>query len=93
MDRLCFIRRAKSLGFSLEEIGELLQLNATKGSRSSVKQLAQHRLSDLNQKIAELTVIRDALASLVHQCNGEGPLKGCPIIENVVGHPTHHKEN
>jgi Hg(II)-responsive transcriptional regulator len=86
VERLRFIRRAKGLGFSLEEISELLELNATKGSRASVKKLAQHRLSDLNQKISELTAIRDALATLVHQCSGEGSLKGCPIIESVLAH-------
>lgn len=90
IDRLRFIRRAKGLGFSLDEIGELLHLNAAKGSRASVKKLAQQRLSDLNQKIAEMTVIRDTLAALVHQCNGEGSLKGCPIIESVLAHETRH---
>jgi Hg(II)-responsive transcriptional regulator len=90
VERLRFIRRAKGLGFSLEEIGELLDLNATRGSRASVKKLAQHRLSDLNQKISELTAIRDALAALVQQCNGEGSLKGCPIIEGVLAHETRH---
>ncbi len=90
VDRLRFIRRAKGLGFSLDEIAELLKLNAAQGNRASVKKLAQHRLSDLNQKISEMTAIRDALAALVHQCSGEGSLKGCPIIEGVLAHETKH---
>lgn len=90
VERLRFIRRAKGLGFSLEEIGELLDLNATKGSRASVKKLAEHRLFDLNQKISEMTAIRDALAALVNQCSGEGSLKGCPIIEGVLANETKH---
>ena len=86
VDRLRFIRRAKALGFSLDEIAELLKLNEAKGSRASVRKLAEHRLGDLNRKIAEMTVIRDALADLVSQCSGHGSLKGCPIIEGVLSH-------
>ncbi|HUP91064.1 MAG TPA: MerR family DNA-binding protein [Solimonas sp.] len=83
-DRLRFIRRAKALGFSLEEIAELLLLNAGTGSRASVRRLAQRRLDDLNHKIDEMTSIRDALSQLVRRCSGDGPVKGCPIIESVV---------
>lgn len=83
-DRLRFIRRAKALGFSLEEIAELLQLNAGKGTRASVRRLAQRRLDDLSQKIHEMTAIRDALSHLVKRCSGDGPVAGCPIIEGVL---------
>ena len=83
-DRLRFIRRAKALGFSLEEIAELLALNAARGSRASVKKLAQRRLDDLESKITQMSAIRDALAQLVRRCSGDGPVKGCPIIEGVL---------
>lgn len=83
-DRLRFIRRSKALGFSLEEIAELLMLNAGKGSRASVRKLAQRRLNDLSRKIKEMTAIRDALARHVRHCSGDGPVKGCPIIEAVL---------
>ena len=83
-DRLRFIRRAKAVGFSLDEIAELLQLNAGKGTRASVRKLAQHRLDDLNQKLEEMTAIRDALSHLVKRCSGDGPVSGCPIIEGVL---------
>jgi MerR family copper efflux transcriptional regulator len=83
-DRLRFIRRAKALGFSLDEITELLQLNSGKGTRASVRKLAQRRLDDLNQKLAEMTAIRDALAHLIKRCSGDGPVSGCPIIEGVL---------
>lgn len=89
VDRLRFIRRAKMLGFRLEEIAELMNLNAAKGSRASVKRLAEHRLADLDQKLREMTAIRDALASLVKRCSGEGSIKGCPIIAGVLAHDTH----
>lgn len=86
-DRLRFIRRAKALGFSLEEIAQLLQLNAARGSRAAVRKLAEQRLADLEQKIRELSAIRDALAHLVRRCSGRGALAGCPIIENVLAQP------
>lgn len=83
-DRVRFIRRAKALGFSLAEIAELLQLNAGGGSRVAVRQLAQRRLDDLDQKLRESSAIRDALARLVRRCSGTGPVAGCPIIEDVL---------
>lgn len=82
--RLRFIRRAKLLGFNLEEISELQKLNAGGGNRAGVKHLAELRLADLNRKLRELTAIRDALATLVKRCSGQGSLKGCPIIEGVL---------
>lgn len=89
VERLHFIRRAKRLGFSLEEIAELLRLNAGQGGRAQVRQLAQRRLDDLDQKLRELGAIRSALAGLVRRCSGQGPLKGCPIIENVLAEGGH----
>ena len=82
--RLRFIRRAKALGFSLEEISELLALSAGKGGRGTVKALADRRLRDLEQKIRELSAMRDALAHYAHRCSGTGPVSGCPIIEAVL---------
>jgi len=85
--RLRFIRRAKALGFSLDEIAELLRLSQGRGGRAGVKALAQRRLADLEAKIRELTVFRDTLAHYVHECSGHGPVEGCPIIEAVLSSP------
>ena len=82
--RLRFIRRAKALGFSLDEIAELLRLAEGKGGRAGVKALALKRLHDLEQKIRELTVFRDTLAQYAHACSGHGPVAGCPIVEAVL---------
>ena len=84
VERLRFIRRAKALGFSLDEIRELLRLSEGKGSRAGVKALAERRLRDLERKIRELTVFRDTLARYAKQCSGNGPVQGCPIIGAVV---------
>jgi DNA-binding transcriptional MerR regulator len=85
--RLRFIRRAKALGFSLEEIAQLLRLAAGKGGRAGVKALAERRIADLQRRIGQLTVMRDALAHYAHECSGHGPVEGCPIIEAVLSTP------
>lgn len=85
IDRLRFIHRAKALGFTLEEIAQLLQLNDGKGRRRDVKAIAARRLEALDEKLAELTRIRHALAHRVHACDAEGPLAGCPIIAALIG--------
>lgn len=85
--RLRFIRRAKALGFSLDEVTELLRLSEGKGGRAGVKALAQRRLEDLESKIRELTVFRDTLARYTHACSGHGAVEGCPIIEAVLASP------
>jgi MerR family transcriptional regulator, copper efflux regulator len=82
--RIRFIRRAKSLGFSLEEIGELLRLNDGDGRRTAVRAIAARRLADIEQRIAEFVRIRDALLTLVGQCHGDGALDSCPIIDAML---------
>ena len=79
--RLGFVRRAKSLGFSLAEIRELLGLADPTGDRARVKTLAQHKLAEIDRRIEELRRMRMALADLDRQCSGHGPVEGCPIIE------------
>lgn len=86
VDRLRFIRRAKTLGFTLEEIADLLVLSTGNGSRADVKAIADRRLGDLTRKINELTAVRDTLARYTHRCSGHGPVAGCPIIEAVLTH-------
>jgi DNA-binding transcriptional MerR regulator len=93
LGRLRFIRRAKALGFSLDEIAELLRLSEGKGGRAGVKALAQRRLGDLEQRIAELTVFRDTLARYVRACSGHGAVDGCPIIEAVVAHTSQEQDD
>ena len=80
-DRLRFIQRAKRLGFSLDEIGDLLALQQTNADRSEIKTLTRHKLADLDQRIADLQRMRAVLAELDTRCSGHGPAEGCPIIE------------
>lgn len=85
--RLQFIRRAKALGFSLDEIRELLSLQDGHGDRAQAKQLAEHKLEQVRARIDELVRMERALAVMHAQCSGQGPVQGCPIIETLAGHP------
>ncbi|SRR5258706_10075300 len=83
-ERLRFVRRAKALGFSLDEVAELLRLNDGGGRRKAVRAVAEKRLAQIEQRLAELERIRKSLRHLLHECHGDGPLEGCPIIEAVL---------
>ena len=93
LERLRFIRGAKALGFSLEEIRELHRLSSAEGQRADVRALAAHRLQDVETRLRELQAIRDVLAELVTQCSGQGPIAGCPIMETVIGSNKRTVEN
>ena len=84
--QLSFIRRARALGFSIDEIRDLLRLWAD-GKRSSaeVKRLALEHIKDLNGRIAVLQEMRDTLAKLANSCDGNHR-PNCPIIESLEGH-------
>ena len=76
--RLRFIRSAQAAGFTLEQIAELLALDAT-DDRARARQLAAERVRALDAKIAELKAARDALSRLAREC-GDGSAGPCPII-------------
>jgi MerR family transcriptional regulator, mercuric resistance operon regulatory protein len=76
--RLRFIRQAQTAGFTLEEIRELLELDAGE-DRSRARELAKARIEALDAKIADLQRARDALRRLASEC-GEGSTGPCPIL-------------
>ncbi|WP_164079137.1 MerR family DNA-binding protein, partial [Stenotrophomonas maltophilia] len=65
--RLRFIRSAQAAGFTLEQIGELLALDAT-DDRARARQLAGERIAELDAKIEELERVRASLRRLAHEC-------------------------
>jgi MerR family copper efflux transcriptional regulator len=79
--RLDFIRRAKDLGFTLEEIIALLGLQDTAGSKAAVKKLTRRKLEQIDSKMQDLTRMREVLSALEHDCAGTGDVRTCPIIE------------
>ena len=84
--QLRFIRRAKQLGFTLEEIRELLALSADRQRGvKAVKKRAQERLAAIDQRIVELQRVRDGLAQLVESCPGHGAPEQCPILQALSG--------
>jgi MerR family transcriptional regulator, mercuric resistance operon regulatory protein len=76
--RLRFIRQAQAAGFTLEQIKELLDLDAGE-DRSRARELARSRIQALDDKITELKRARDALRRLAAEC-GEGRKGPCPIL-------------
>ena len=79
--RLRFIRRAKELGFTLKEIRELLDLRHRPGtSKAEIRARSEAKINDIEERIAALSRMRDALARLVESCDGHGPADDCPII-------------
>jgi MerR family mercuric resistance operon transcriptional regulator len=76
--RLRFIRSAQAAGFTLEQIGELLELD-DRDDRPQARALARERIEALDAKIAELTRARDSLNKLAHEC-GKGAAGPCPIL-------------
>ena len=76
--RLRFIRQAQTAGFTLEEIKELLDLDAGE-DRSRARTLAARRIEALDAKIAELERARGALQRLATEC-GKGGSGPCPIL-------------
>lgn len=84
--QLRFIRRAKNLGFTLEEIRELLALSADRQRGvKAVKQRAQQRLAEIEARIAELQRVRAGLAQLIEVCPGHGKPEQCPILRALDG--------
>ncbi len=76
--RLRFIRQAQSAGFTLEEIRELLDLDAGE-DRGRARELAKARIEALDAKLADLQRARDALRRLAREC-GAGSTGPCPIL-------------
>jgi len=84
--RLRFVRRAKQLGFTLQEIRELLDLTASASDdMAGLNVRAQAKLDDVNARIDELVRVRDALQQLVAACPGHGALERCPIMAALSG--------
>ena len=82
--RLRFIKRAQELGFSLNEIRELLSLRMKQGAKSTdIRARAQAKIADIDQKIRALQGMKKALRRLAERCDGCSPLAECPILESL----------
>lgn len=79
VERVRFIKRAQVLGFTLEEIGSLLDLDQAH-SCAQTRDLAAHKLVVIESKLADLRAMRKALTSLLRQCDTGTAARACPII-------------
>ena len=78
--RVRFIKRAQALGFTLDEVGALLLLDAA-CSCSETRGLAARKLTLIEKKMSDLAAMQKALDSLVQQCDAGGDSSACPIID------------
>jgi Cu(I)-responsive transcriptional regulator len=85
LHRLRFIRRARTLGFSMKQIAELMALwNDRARPSAKVKQLALSHVAELDAKIAELQAMQRTLLALASTCQGDAR-PDCPILDDLAG--------
>jgi len=83
MQTLAFIKRARHLGFSVEEVRDLLDLWRDRSRKSAtVKAMAARQIEALERKIEQLHVMRKALSDLVRRCHGDAR-PDCPILDDL----------
>lgn len=80
LERLAFVRRAQGMGFSLDEIGELMQLNDMT-DHLQARRLAEAKIATISERIAHLQQMQHALQHLVKTCK---PGQPCPIIDMAL---------
>ena len=84
LERLSFIRRGRDLGFSLEEVRELLRLSDDRSqSCAEVDRIARLHLTEIERKVADLGALRRELKQLIDQCD-HGTIDECRIIEALA---------
>ena len=79
-ERIRFIKRAQELGFSLDEIGNLLLLEDS-DDRKAIRHVAQERLTQVRSKLEDLHRMETMLAQMIHACESASEQAQCPIIQ------------
>lgn len=83
VDRIRFIKRAQQLGFSLQEISELLELGD--GHCDDVRHRAEEKRTIIDQQIKDLQNLQETLDTLIQACQCDGDTSHCPIVETLAG--------
>lgn len=84
VDRISFIKRAKELGFTLNEINELLQLRLDpEGNCDEVRRRAEQKIVDIESKLRQLRAMKRAISKLVRACAHDRQPDRCPILESL----------
>jgi MerR family mercuric resistance operon transcriptional regulator len=81
--RVRFIKRAQALGFTLEEVSTLLDLDEARAC-AETRELAAHKLQVIEEKLADLKAMHKALTALLHQCAAGATKGNCPIIHALA---------
>ncbi len=92
-NRLRFIKRAKQLGFTLNEIKDLLALSQNPhATKADIKATTEKKAKDIEQKIHDLSKMLQAITHLVDLCDGHGSADECPILQSLTDDEdkTHH---
>ncbi|GAA4353353.1 Hg(II)-responsive transcriptional regulator [Kangiella taiwanensis] len=84
LSRIRFIKRAQELGFSLDEIANLLILEES--SCQEVQSIASHKLASIRDKMADLRRLESSLNDLLKQCANNSEQTHCPIITSLLPH-------
>ena len=83
--RLTFLRRARGLGFSIENCRQLMALYRDKGRTShDVREIAKSHVVAIEEKVRELESMRATLQKLIHACHGD-ERPDCPILDDMAG--------
>lgn len=84
--RLRFIKRAQELGFSLDEIRELLAFRVRpRAARAEIRARVEAKIADIDRKIRDLTEMKSVLRQLNERCDSCGPTAACPILRSLDG--------
>ena len=86
IDRIRFVKKAQVLGFSLAEIKELLALNIdppAPGTCDEVRQRAQTKMKDVEEKMRSLQAMKDALGQVIDACRRRKPSGVCPLLASL----------
>ena len=83
--RLAFLKRARNLGFSIDDCRQLMALYQDRSRASAdVRQIASDHVTAIEEKIRELQSMRSTLQKLIHACHGDAR-PDCPILEEMAG--------
>jgi MerR family mercuric resistance operon transcriptional regulator len=88
LQRVRFVKRAQSLGFSLEEIAELLALRVDAHSHcAEVRDHAEAKVADIDSRIESLAGMKRTLQGLIRSCSRRTPTDICPILNSLESEP------
>jgi len=84
LSRIKFIKRAQQLGFSLQEVEELLKLGESKGRCNDVRLRAEEKRTQIDNQIKDLKKLRTTLSGLINSCEKTGKSSQCAIVDTLT---------